>query len=66
MALAKTSLFFVLALSFILLGVESKVKFKKNAYSGIVIAINPSIPENPALIDSLKVSSKRVLIKLNI
>lgn len=36
--------------------VISKVKLQNNAYSGLVIAINPGIPDNPALLESIKVS----------
>ena len=32
------------------------VKLVSNGYEGIVIAINPNVPENPNIIESLKVS----------
>ena len=36
----------------------SSIKFEFNAYSGIVVAIHRDIPENPDLIERIKVNSK--------
>ena len=50
-----------LVLSLILFGVvnnmATQIKLENNGYEGLVIAINPSIPENPLLIQKLKVRS---------
>nr|XP_039271529.1 calcium-activated chloride channel regulator 3A-1-like [Styela clava] len=48
----------ILCLTLFSLGgiIEGKVKIKNNKYTGLVIAINPEVPEDPAIIDALKSS----------
>jgi len=51
----------ILVASLILLGSGqgrlSSIRLKDNRYEGIVIAINPEIPEDPNLIQGIKVKS---------
>lgn len=43
---------------------DSLIKLNNNGYEDIVIAIDPSVPEDEALIQQIKVSSKWYLLTL--
>ena len=48
----------VALLLFLFSGLSYGIRLDGNGYKDILIAINPSVPENPLLIEKLKVCSK--------